>query len=154
MACRRLVEIVAAAAYSGAIVCRFSGNSEYSVGGWVGDLMWDSGVPQVGARLWSMTGLAGETHLLCFPLALLVTQLLEGRTRRTSLAYLFLIVFMGVVGTANGMPHPLTLADFTIVVAAGGCSLLALDPPRHWFCRLLALGGMALGVGPHSGLFG
>jgi hypothetical protein len=124
---------------------------------WAGGLvnqMWDTSVPDVGARLWSLTGLAGEGHLLCFPLALLASQLLEGKTRKTSLAYLFLIVFTGVVGTATWMPHPLGLADFTMVVAAGGCSLLALDPPRHWFCRLLALAGMGLGVGPHAGLLG
>ena len=122
---------------------------------WAGGLanqIWDASVPQVGARIWSLTGLAGQAHLLCFPLTLLASQLLEGRARKTSLAYLFLIVFTGVVGTAAWMPHPLTMSDFTMVVAAGGCSIVALDPPRHWFCRLLALAGMGLGMGPHAGL--
>lgn len=124
---------------------------------WLGGLerlIWDPVASEsMGARLWSLTGLAGEAHLLCFPLAILASQLLEGRTQKTALAYLFLIVFVGAIGMENWMPHPLTLADFTMVVAAGGCSLLALDPPQHWFCRLVAVAGMGMAVGPHTRLF-
>jgi hypothetical protein len=121
-------------------------------GGLVG-LMWGANLPQsIPARIWSLTGMAGEAHLLCFPLGVLAAQLLEGKSHKTALAYLFLIAFTGVVGTAAWMPHRLNVADFTSVVVAGGCSLLALDPPRHWFCRMLALAGMALAVGPRAAL--
>jgi hypothetical protein len=125
---------------------------------WAGGLvsaLWGANTPEsVGSRLWSLTGLAGETHLLWFPLGVLASQLLEGRVHKTALAYLFLIIFVGAMGTAAWMPHRLSVDDLTMVVTAGGCSLLALDPPRHWLCRLLALAGMALGIGPHSGLTG
>jgi hypothetical protein len=125
---------------------------------WAGgltNLMWDARVPGgMGATLWSFTGFAGEAHLLCVPLALLVSELLEGKARRTVLAYLFLIMFVGAIGTAAWMPYPLSLADLTMVVVAGGCALLALNPPRHWFCRLVAIAGLAAGVGPHAKLFG
>ena len=101
-------------------------------------------------RLWSMAGFTREANVLLFPLGILVSQLLEGRTRKTALAYLFLIAFVGAIGTASWMPLRLTVGDLTMIVVAGACSLLALDPPRHWFCRLLAMAGMVTALGLHG----
>jgi hypothetical protein len=118
---------------------------------WAGGLvsmMWGSNSPELtGARLWSLTDLAGVAHILWLPLGVLAGQLLEGKAPKTALAYLFLAAFASAVGTAQWMPHRLSVEDVAIVVIAGGCSLLALDPPRHWFCRLLTLAGMALALG-------
>jgi hypothetical protein len=117
---------------------------------WAGGLvtkLWGANPSRsMGVRLWSLTGMSGESHVLWFPLGVLGSQLLESRTRKTALAYLFLVVFIGALGTASWMPHRLNADDVTLVVVAGACSLLALEPPRHWFCRLLALAGMAAAV--------
>jgi hypothetical protein len=118
---------------------------------WSGGLvsmMWGANSSELtGTRLWSLTGLAGAAHILWFPLGVLVGQLLEGKAPKTALAYLFLVVFVGAIGTAGWMPHRLTAEDVIMVVVAGACSLLALDPPRHWFCRLLTLAGMGMALG-------
>jgi hypothetical protein len=123
---------------------------------WAGGLesaIWGVTAPQlVSERLWTVSGLGGLAQVLWFPLGVLGGQVLEGRTRKTALAYLFLIVFMGAMGTASWMPHRLTAEDLTIIIVAGACSLLALDPPRHWFCRLLTLAGMGMSLGLHRGV--
>lgn len=124
---------------------------------WAGglvQLIWGTSVPQSaeGSRFWSMAAFAREAQILFFPVGILGSQLLEGRTRKTALAYLFLIAFAATIGTASWMPHRLTVEDLSMIVLAGACSLLALDPPRHWFCRSLAIVGMAAALGLHGPL--
>jgi len=122
---------------------------------WAGGLVrliWGTTQPSSSesTNLWSIAGLAREGHLLLFPLGILASQLLEGRTRKTAIAYLFLIAFVAAIGTASWMPHRLTLEDLTMIIVAGACSLLALDPPQHWLCRMMAVGGMATALGLHG----
>jgi hypothetical protein len=122
---------------------------------WAGGLvrtLWGTSqsVSSDNTMLWSVAGLAREAGVLFFPLGVLAGQLLEGRTRKTAIAYLFLVAFVAAIGTASWMPHRLTLEDLTMIVVAGACSLLALDPPRHWFCRLMAVGGMTTALGLHG----
>jgi hypothetical protein len=123
---------------------------------WAGGLvsqMWGASPPQaIGLQMWSVGGLMQNSRILWFPLGVLASQVVEGRARKTVLAYIFLVLFAGTVGTADWMPHRLNPEDVGMVVVAGACSLLALDPPRHWFCRLLTLAGMGIAMAMRLGL--
>lgn len=74
---------------------------------------------------------------LILMLAILAVRLLEEKIGKPDLAFLFLSLFLGTVGTIQVMPGRLSGDDVQLILTGGCCALIALDPPARLLARLL-----------------
>ena len=91
--------------------------------------------------------LIGESGNLCLIVAVLATRLLEGKTGCPDLACLFLLLSVGSVCVAPGMPAPPTPMDLSVTACAGAGSLVALEPPGSFLGRTVVFAGACAAVG-------
>jgi hypothetical protein len=77
--------------------------------------------------------------------AVLVARVLEKQVGKTDLGFVFLFLFLVVIGTVRSLPGRLTIDDLRLVLTFSTCSLFAIKPPRR-FASCAIVGVAALGA--------
>jgi hypothetical protein len=76
----------------------------------------------------------------------LLTRLLEGKSRSCDVALIALLFFLATVGRAHWMPNALSFFDLSIIAFAGASCFVSLSPPQSRFMRMTVLSALSLGL--------
>jgi len=79
--------------------------------------------------------------LIC---GVLLSRLLERKSRACDVALIALLFFLTTVGRAHWMPNALSIFDLSIIAFAGASCLVALSPPEGRFARMLVLSTLSV----------
>jgi len=75
--------------------------------------------------------------------AVLAVRVLEKQVGKTDLGFVFLFLFLVVIGTVRRLPGRLTIDDLRLVLTLSACSLFAIKPPRRWAsCAILSVAAL------------
>lgn len=85
----------------------------------------------------STAALRHTVPTLLLMLAVLAGRFLEQKVGKPDMAFLFLSLFLGIVGTMQAMPGRLSVDDLRLILMGGCCALIALAPPTRLPARLL-----------------
>ncbi len=78
---------------------------------------------------------------------ILLSRLLERKSRSCDLAFIALLLFLATAGRAHWMPNALSFFDLSIVAFAGASCFVSLSPPQTRVARLAVLSTLSLGLG-------
>ncbi len=78
---------------------------------------------------------------------ILLSRLLERKSRSCDLAFIALLFFLATAGRAHWTPNALAFFDLSIVAFAGASCFVSLSPPQTRVGRLAVLSTLSLGLG-------
>lgn len=114
---------------------------------WPGGLVskvWDLGY--VGEGMTTGTALRHDAIVfrssatLALVATVLAVRVLEKFVGKTDLGFVFLLLFLVVIGTMRSLPGRLTIDDLRLVLTFSACSLLAVKPPTRWLsCAIVSV---------------
>lgn len=109
------------------------------------DVIWATKA-RLGDGLTEAEGLSHQLSGFCFASGALLSHVWERHSRTCVLALIGLLAFVTTIGRARWMPDPIPATEISVLSYAGAACLIALNPPRSNFARLIVFGfsGMAL----------
>lgn len=72
--------------------------------------------------------------------SVLAARVWDRQVGKTDLGFVFLFLFLVVLGTLKSLPGRLLIDDLRLVLTLGGCSLLAMKPPAQLLSRAMVIG--------------
>ena len=93
----------------------------------------------------SLLPMPSQVHKLpiaWFGLSVVLARLFARQGGLSDLAYVALTTFVATAGVAHWMPDRISTLDLSLVIAGGAAILLALDPPRTLWGRLMVTAGL------------
>jgi len=142
--------------FTPALLCAILlGSLDYVWPGGLVNKVWELGYP--GEAVTTATAIQYEaiafrgSATLSLVAAVLTARVLERQVGKTDLGFMFLFLFLVVIGTVRSLPGRLTIDDLRLVLTFSACSLFAIKPPRRWAsCAIVSV--VALGACVVDGL--